>query len=502
MLTSIHHTMKKFLFFLIISLTIPCFAQHNGLQLPECYTSGMVLLHNRPLTITGTANSGEKVSLSINGRTYNTVTEQNGKWKIKIAPLPTGGPYAMTVSTEKEKKELTNILAGEVWLCSGQSNMAFMLKECNTGATDIPLATNPNIRILNYQWIAPTYNLTFSLEQLDAINHLHYMKPTRWRECAPENAADMSAIAYYFAQAIQDSLDIPIGIINNAVGGSGIESWIDRNTMSRYFPIMLDNWVENEYIMDWSRERAKLNMGTDRQPNQRHPFEPCYMYEANIDMLTSLNISGVLWYQGESNAHDIESHAKMFKMLVHSWRQGWNNKSLPFYYIQLSSLNRPTWPAFRDSQRKLYKEISHSGMVVSSDLGDSTDVHYKYKKPLGKRLANLALHDTYGRRSIIPSGPMFKKATSKGNKVYVSFDNGNGMHASNGNAIIGFELAEDESHFYPADATIQGNKVILNSELVSHPRYVRYAFQPFTRANLVNSSDLPASTFYAKISKN
>ena len=238
-----------------------------------------------------------------------------------------------------------------------------------------------------------------------------------------------------------------------------------------------------------------MNVKKSTNKFQRHPYEPCYLYESGILPLDRFPVKGVIWYQGESNAPDYETHEKLFHLLVDSWRKNWENPELPFYYVQLSSMDRPSWPWFRDSQRRLLKEIPYTGMAVSSDQGDSLDVHPKNKKPVGERLARQALNRTYGMKTVVPSGPLFRSAEFRKGAAYVSFDFADGMSSSDGKVLRTFEVAETEGLFYPAKAEIVGDRIKVYSDQVKHPRYVRYGWQPFTRANLVNAQGLPASTF-------
>jgi sialate O-acetylesterase len=210
-------------------------------------------------------------------------------------------------------------------------------------------------------------------------------------------------------------------------------------------------------------------------------------------------VKGVIWYQGESNDYDIPMHERLFGLLVDSWRDNWNNPDMPFHFVQLSSLDRPSWPAFRDSQRKLAEMIPHCEMAVSSDLGDSLDIHPRQKRPVGERLARLALHHDYGT-DIVPCGPVLKEAVWNGEETVLSFDFADGLKTSDAQDIRCFEMASEDEKFVPAEAVIRDGKVVLTSEIRS-PRYVRYAWQPFTRANLVNGDDLPASTFCAPVSR-
>lgn len=470
-------------------------SEYGGLSLPESFTDHMVLPRNKALTITGTAHVGEKLTLTIHDQTHHTTTDTNGRWRITLNPLPTGGPFEMCVTTDTERREIHDILAGEIWLCSGQSNMEFMLKQASTAKEDLPRADNGNIRLLNYKGRWATYNYQFTQGALDSINRLMYYKDAKWEKCSTASAANFSAIGYYYAQALSDSLKCPIGVICNAVGGSGIEAWIDRTTMEHEFPAILHDWTANEFLQDWVRGRAIKNMGPDRNKLQRHPYEPCYLYEASIRELCHYPISGVIWYQGESNAHNKDAYARLFNMLVRSWRSAWQNPDLPFYYVQLSSLNRPEWTWFRDAQRLLLSTLPHLGMAVSSDIGDSLDVHPRHKRPLGKRLARWALYDTYHRTDLLPSGPLVKEVEFKDGEAIVSFDYGEGLATSDRQPARTFEVAETEGQYYPATATIYNNKVYVRSDKVSNPHYIRYGWQPYTRANLVNRDGLPASTF-------
>lgn len=472
---------------------------YGGLKMPPLYTDNMVLQRNTPLLIRGTADSGEQVTVRIGRQQWNATTGTDGKWSVRLTPLKTGETYTLTISTPRRTLEYKNVLAGEVWLCSGQSNMEFMLKQSSTGKKNIPQAGDDQLRLYDMKARWRTDAVEWDTSVLDSLNHLQYFADTQWNICTPQSASNFSAIAYYFGQMLRDSLQVPVGLICNAVGGSPTEAWVDRSTLEYQFPAILKDWTHNDFIQDWVRGRAALNIKKSQDNYQRHPYEPCYLYESGIRPLEQYPIKGVIWYQGESNAHNREAHEKLFKLLVGSWRKNWEDDSLPFYYVQLSSIDRPSWPWFRDSQRKLMKEIPHTGMAVSSDWGDSLDVHPRNKKPIGKRLARWAMHQTYGYRTLLPSGPLFRQADFRQDAVWVTFDYGQGMKSSDGKPLRTFELAEVEGLYYPAEAEVAGDsRLKITSQHVRHPRYIRYGWQPFTRANLVNADGLPASTFRAE----
>ena len=467
----------------------------GGLQMSDMYSDNMVLQYGQPLTIQGKANAGEKVTVKIAGQKKKAVAASNGKWSVVLEPLKAGGPYTLSVSAGKQELIYNKVLAGEVWLCSGQSNMEFKLNQSATGKRDIPQAANDQIRLYDMKARWRTDAVEWKSSVLDSLNHLEYFTDATWTECTPETAGRFSAIAYYFGKMLQDSLKVPVGLICNAIGGSPTEAWVDRRTLEYEFPAILRDWTKNDFIQDWVRGRAALNVKKSNHKFQRHPYEPCYLYESGILPLQQYPIKGVLWYQGESNAHNKDAHEKLFKLLVQSWRKNWNNEQMPFYFVQLSSLNRPSWPWFRDSQRRLMQEIEHTGMAVCTDRGDSLDVHPTRKQEVGERLAYWALNKTYGH-NVTPSGPLYKSVTFSKNIAYVSFDYAEGMKAAEEGAdLLTFELAGEDQVFYPAKAVVEGNQVKVWSDKVKNPKIVRYGWQPFTRANLVNGAGLPASTF-------
>ncbi len=500
----------------------------GGLSLPEVFSSGMVLQHDKAI-INGRANAGAAIQLTVKGpnrfQLVRSVTaDTNGRWTIDLGSMRPGGPYTIKVEAKDSKEFLAmngrqkglektqsilldDVLAGEVWLCSGQSNMAFRLDQCATASTDIPAAKSDLIRLFDMRERWQTGNEEWPAAALDSLNNLCYYKPTVWAHCTPETAAKFSAIGYHFGRVLADSLRMPVGLICNAIGGSTTEAWVDRTTIESEFPALLRPWQNNDFIQDWCRGRASKNLAKvksiypadkvdEAMNNQRHPYLPCYLFETGIAPLSAFPIKGVVWYQGESNAHNKEAHDKLFTLMVDSWRQNWNNLGMPIYFVQLSSLNRPSWPWFRDSQRILQNEIRNTGMVVTTDIGDSLDVHPRYKKEVGERLARYALNERYGYDKIIPSGPLPIAAVFGTGAATVYVDYGKGMQGRGGEPIRTFELAGTDGIFFPAEAEITNDHTLrITSPDVAEPVSVRYGWQPFTRANLVNSDDLPMTTF-------
>lgn len=485
----------------------------GGLQMPDFYSDNMVLQRDIPLTISGKANAGDQISVLLRKpekrkakeiQTQQTMAGKDGRWSVTLNPMAAGTNYTLTIrsnaSTNSSNTEITykNIAFGEVWLCSGQSNMVFRVDqsiEDEQNEIKAYLATNPDIRLFNEKcnWLTNDYE--WPETALDSVNRLMHFAPAKWEMCNGQNTMEFSAVAFQFGKMLSDSLNVPIGLILNAVGGSPTESWIDRKTLEFEFPDMLYNWKDSDFIQQWVRDRAKKNIARSANKLQRHPYEPCYLFESGILPLQGCAIKGVIWYQGESNAHNIETHERLFPLLVQSWRNCFG-ESLPFYYVQLSSHDRPSWPAFRNSQRLLMNKLENTGMAVCSDFGDRYDVHPRFKKIVGQRLARWALHDLYGF-DVVPSGPLFKSIETKGNAIFVSFDYAEGLHASDDKAMRTFEIAEQEGQFVPGNAEVVGNQVKVWNDSIQNPRFVRYGWQPTTDANLVNGDGLPASTFGA-----
>ena len=474
---------------------------YGGLRMSSLYADYMVLQRDVPLDIHGTANTGEKITVEIGGRKASATADNQGKWSVVLSPMQAAEDLTLIVTAGKQRKVFSHVAVGEVWLCSGQSNMAFMLCQAESGKQDIAAADDPQLRLFDMKGRWETYDVAWPASCLDSLNHLQYFHETTWQPSTPASASRFSAVGYYYGRMLRQKLGVPVGLICNAVGGAPTEAWVDRNSLETSFPNILSNWLQNDFIQDWVRGRAAKNLTNDQTKLGRHPYEPCYLYESGILPLQQYPIKGVIWYQGESNAHNKDAHAKLFSLLVDGWRQNWNNPDMPFYFVQLSSLNRPSWPWFRDSQLRLMKEISNTGMAVSSDHGDSLDVHPRCKQPIGERLARWALAKTYGQH-ITPSGPVFSSVTRQADALIVSFLYADGLQTSDGKAPSCFEIAEEDGLFQPATATIEGNTVRLTSPTIKHPRYVRYAWQPFTRANLINADHLPASTFRGEARKN
>ena len=476
---------------------------YGGLSLPAIYGDNMVIQRDKPFTVKGTANTGDEITVKLGKKKTKAVANGQGEWEATFAPMQADGKeYTMTIECGKQKITYKNIVVGEVWLCSGQSNMAFMVKESSHIEQSLTNVKGKDIRLYDMKPRVLTNNIEWDSIDLVKLNNHDYYQPATWQLQNEQNVKDFSAVAYHFGAMLADSLGVPVGLICNAVGGAPAESFIDRKTLE-FHPVLVDilyNWKENDMIQDWCRGRAKQNIAKSINSLQRHPYEPCYLYETGIMPIASYPIKGAIWYQGESNAHNVELHEVIFPTLINSWRRTWNDPEMPFYFVQLSSINRPSWPHFRDSQRRLAAEIPNCDFAVSSDKGHPTDVHPKEKAPIGQRLARLALNQTYGKIHVAHHGPTPKRMFSFNGRTVIEFDNAIELKTSDNEILRGLEVADKTGQFSKVDTKTEvkfkGNRMII--ERAAHR--VRYAWQPYTDANLVNEHNLPASTFEIEIS--
>ena len=476
----------------------------GGLSLPAIYSDNMVVQQGQPFVVSGTANAGKEVSVRFGKQRIIKKAAEDGTWRVMFTPMEADGEsYKLTVECGKEKKEYKNLVIGEVWLCSGQSNMAFMVKESSHIEQSLANVKNRDIRLYDMKPRVFTDNIEWDSASLVALNNNDYYRPTTWQLQNEQNAKDFSAIAYHFGAMLADSLGVPVGLICNAVGGAPAEAYIDRKTLE-FHPVLVDilyNWKENDMIQDWCRGRAKKNIAKSTNNMQRHPYEPCFLYENGIMPIAGYPIKGAIWYQGESNAHNVELHEVIFPTLVESWRKTWDNPEMPFYFVQLSSINRPSWSHFRDSQRRLAAEIPNCDFAVSSDKGDLWDVHPKEKAPVGERLARLALNQTYGMSHVAQHGPTPVRMFSFNGRTVIEFENATELKTSDNNVLRGLEIADKTGPFSEVDAKTEvkfkGNRIIIERE----GHRVRYAWKPYTDANLVNEAGLPASTFEIEMNR-
>lgn len=463
--------------------------------LAPVFTDHMVLQRNKPMQIYGRAGAGETVRVSFQGDNRDAIADREGKWKAVLPPRKAGGPFELTVSGKHGEVILKDILIGDVWLCSGQSNMDFPLKDAKTGPDELSAGNfNKHMRLMKFRASVPWGDVSWDSAALAKVNRFDFFKG-EWKVPDAGSAGSFSAVAYYFGQKIAAAENVPVGLIQVAVGGSPTESWIDEKALAgdARFAGLLSDWQHSAQVMEWCRQRAGVNTAHAQVPNPRHPFQPGYNYAAGIAPLTDFPVAGVIWYQGESNVQNVPLHEALFETLVKSWRQS-RGDALPFYYVQLSGIDRPNWPEFRDSQRQMLGRLEHSGMAVSYDFGDSTNVHPTGKKVIGERLALLALNGHY-QRPVVASGPVARKATMQNGSITLDFSSAQKLLTPGNAPLNGFELVTRSGRRLPAQAVIAGAHVRIPVPAGEVIQTVLYAYQPFTRANLYNEAGLPAATF-------
>lgn len=387
-----------------------------------------------------------------------------------------------------------DILCGEVWICSGQSNMAFELKHAKGGLAMAEKAGDPELRLFNFQGFIQTNDVAFDSLTLDRLNRLDFFEGD-WQTDMPEQASGFSAIGYFFGTELRDELKVPVGLIQVAVGGAPIEAFIDRKTLEMN-PVLVDQFLNrerNDFIFEWVRQRIIRNISLNNHKNQRHPYDPAYIFEAGIAPMTNFPVRGVLWYQGESNAHNADLYKIAFHDWVNSWRKSWNNPKMTVLVAQLSGIDRPSWPRFREMQRQLVAEIPNTGLVVTFDKGDSLDVHPIQKQEVGERFALQALDKVY-REKVISDGPVARRIIRKETSTEILFSSPDGLKTSDGEEVRELETASEDGIFRKVPARIKGKRLIIPipGNKVST---VRYGWKPYSRSNLVNKMGLPASPF-------
>ena len=493
----------KNILLLILLLPLTVAAQ---LQLAKVFSDNMVVQRDQPVHIWGKGVPKQKISIAFATQTKYITTNADSTWSVYFKKQPANKiPQSLLVSSATEKIEISNILIGDVWLCIGQSNMEFsMMKEMHY-KDEIQNCNLPLLRFYNPNWAGKNiFNTPYTDSIVQLLNREKFYQGN-WQVSDPNSIKQMSAVGYYFGKEILLNEDIPVGIINISIGGAPLETFISTDALlqsNRFAAKVKDDWLLNDALPVWIRERGNQNVGSLKNVSsdatgKYHAYKPGVAYNAGIKPLVPFAIKGILNYQGESNAQEMErvnEYAALSKCMIDDYRRQWKQPSLPFYFVQLSSIDTAKykgqlWPQFRNEQRKMMVLIPNSGMAVSSDIGARDDVHPTNKKAVGARLARWALNKTY-KRAVIASGPLPVVAKYKSGKVIITFQyTASELKTSDGNNLRGFSIyGVDE-----LDALIDKKTVVL---LVKEkPTFVYYGWKPFTNANLVNSELLPASTF-------
>ena len=461
--------------FLTLVATVCLFIIQDGfakIKLPAILSSNMVLQRNASVKLWGWAKPAEKITIKTSWLTKSVslTPSENGRWEVVVLTTLSKEPQTIHFKSAESNIKLENVLFGEVWVCSGQSNMRQPLKGYTgqptfEGNKAVATSNNNNIRLFSIgENGSPT--------ALDTIG-----KCKKWDKASPETTKDFSAIAYFYGRQLQEILDVPVGLIMTSWGGTRIQPWISKETMSLNLEIN--------------------NRKTDT--TERYKRMPSAIFNAMINPITSYTIKGVLWYQGETNRDEPKVYQKLLPEMVKDWRSKWNIGDFPFYYVQIAPNkydDKSSSQLLREAQLKSSSIIPNSAMAVTADVGSDATIHPPRKKEVAERLLFAALHKTYGMKDVDYLGPVYKTITEKEGALIVNFDNAETGLYSPEVALSNFEIAGEDKIFYPAKAEIINRKQIkVSSEGVKIPVAVRYGWRNWFVGTLFDNNMLPASSF-------
>lgn len=506
--------MKKAIVCIILLLGSSAYAE---LRLAALFSEGMVLQREQSVPIWGWADPGEKVSVQFAGQEQSAFADAEGAFTIHLNQMEASRrPQTLRIHSGKDAVEIGDILVGEVWLCTGQSNMGWPVSKSMNFEAEQKAARFPEIRMFSVKRGARRTPLN------DCAGD--------WAACTPETVGKFSAVAYFFGRTLYQELDVPIGLLHSSWGGTRIESWSPMASLERFSTVMdqkkkmdqealtyTEEWAEQKLakeVTEWKKKAERAEAKGQRAPwkpsKEPHPHNsqhyPANLYNAMLHPLIPYGIRGVIWYQGESNAKTIEEallYRDLIENMVTAWRAAWAD-DFPFYAVQLVNYKKPQrapventgWSVIRESFLKFHHEVTKVAVVVGIDVGDAGDIHPRNKQAIGKRLAQRALSDVYGK-DIVPGGPMYTAMRMDGNKIILSFEDvGSGLVEQDGTPLKTFAIAGEDRQFIQAQAVIVDDTVIVSAEEVSNPVAVRYAWADNpVGCNLFNVEGFPASPF-------
>lgn len=467
------------------------------LQPDKIFADHMVLQQGVQIPVTGTTDSKKTIEVSYNGHTVKAKIK-NGKWRAMLPPLGVCADGAeLTITQGNDKVVLQDVLVGEVWLASGQSNMLWRLNQTGD-RNSLQEADTPLFRFYHSEPQVHTSPAAYD-QKLKKILSDDLMYQGGWNCNTAQTRPRMSAVGYYFGRELQKHLgNTPVAVVHASLGGSEMMAWMPPAVLkAKYKECTSEKWLESRYMSEWVRGRARQNIGKDL--NSPHPYQPAYLFKTGIAPWADFPVAGVIWYQGESDA-EIQSEEQNYQLLsdmIQGWRRELNNKTLPFLMVELPRINdksklRAYWPEFRHVQQLAAAKLPSVYNLTTIDLGSTNnDVHPPRKLEVGTRLANLAAAKIYGR-DVPFSGPVVTKVTPQGGTIVVDYDHATGLTTTDGKPPVGFEVSANNKDFYPAEAAIEGTQVILKSDEVRNPKHMRYGWYTFMEPNLVNENTLPA----------
>ncbi|MEO8736786.1 MAG: sialate O-acetylesterase [Edaphobacter sp.] len=469
-----------------------------------------MLQREAPIHIWGWSEPEEKITVRFHSQTQSGEANKEGEWSLWLNPEQAGGPYTLTVQDSSNAASLavtlSDVLVGDVWLASGQSNMEMPMKGfagsavLKNGAEEIAHATLPQVRLLRIA------NKSSDIPVEDVTD--------TWTLCTPETAADFSAVAYFFGREISQKEHVPIGLIDATWGGTPVASWISLDGIAANASLM-PIFAARAHFADEQKRLSRVEAAEKRedaaavaahQPAPKHSWHPnetswlpAALFNGMIAPITPYSIKGAIWYQGETDSAPATApiYERSFSTMIADWRSHWQQGNFPFLFVQISSFKSDGehWGIVRDQQRRTLA-VSNTAMAVSLDVGKTDNVHPPDKQTVGARLALAARGMVYGE-AVDYSGPLFRQATREGSGMRVWFDHATGLKSKEG-SLVGFEVAGRDKQFVAATAVIKGSSVLVTNTTVNDPQYVRYAWENATVANLYNGAGLPASTFTSK----
>ncbi|HUG80732.1 MAG TPA: sialate O-acetylesterase [Bryobacterales bacterium] len=474
-------------------------------RLPQILSAHMVLQREQPVRIWGWAEAGERVTVDFAGQRASTDANAEGKWQVFLNPMPAGGPYDMTVEG-RNKIVLRDVLLGEVWIGSGQSNMVWPVGRSDNAEKEISSADFPRLRLFKVK-------LLVSGEPLEDVEG-------SWQAATSESVADFSAIGYFFGRELHREMGVPFGIIQTAWGGTPAQSWTSREALAADPALqrVFDDWAQvlsaypaakekhQAELKQWEQQAAKTASGAGSAApwphapmGPEHPHSPAGLYNAMIAPLTPFAIRGALWYQGESDGDSARGYLyrDLFPAMIEDWRRAWARGPFPFLFVQLANFRpvpeKSEWPELREAQQ-MTLDLRNTGMAVTIDIGESEDIHPTNKQDVGHRLALAARAVAYGRE-VVHSGPVYRQMTIEGSGARLWFDSVGGGLTAHGGELKDFVIAGPDRQFHAAQARIEGDTIVVSSAKVKTPLAVRYAWHADPKGNLFNRSELPASPF-------
>lgn len=455
------------------------------------FASDMVLQRGIEDPIWGWTEAGKTVTVSMNGKTATATADKDGKWTAKLGPFEAGGPFEVTISGPQEVK-LTNVLVGDVWICSGQSNMEMGLGNGYDKDHEIASADHPQIRLFTVP------------KQVAYTPQIGFAKPNKadeakWLVCTPKNILvgeweGFSAVGYYFGRDLHEKLHVPIGLVHTSWGGTICEAWTSAPNLKKM--------SDFQQAVETIEKTGAAPTAGNAKPNKNNPNVPTVLYNGMIAPLEPMAIKGAIWYQGESNASRAEQYRTLLPTMIRDWRSRFTGGEFPFFIVQLASYMKPDveprrsqWAELREAQSFAADTVGHSAIAVALDLGNAMDIHPKNKQEVGARLALDALAIAYGQ-DVEYSGPVYKEMSVEGNKIRLKFDHLGGGLLQGGQGLGDFAIAGDDDKFVWADAKIDHDTVVVSSKKIEHPSKVRYGWSDNAdQASLYNKAGLPAVPF-------